>query len=67
MNAIIYFCFQSQLSICDITAVMNCSEPGSPRIAVHSVLSTSSGVTPLRIHFSGDVDLDDWMGNLTSG
>ncbi|XP_075220650.1 tectonin beta-propeller repeat-containing peroxin 23 isoform X2 [Lycorma delicatula] len=56
----------SQLSVCEITAIMNCSEPGLPRIAVHSVLSTSTGVTPLRLYFSGDIDMDDWMGNLTA-
>ncbi|RZF34504.1 hypothetical protein LSTR_LSTR011746 [Laodelphax striatellus] len=57
---------KSQLSIREVTAIMNASEPGSPRLAVHTIRSTTSKVSPLKLHFSGDSELDDWTANLTS-
>ncbi|XP_039292319.1 tectonin beta-propeller repeat-containing protein [Nilaparvata lugens] len=57
---------KSQLSIREITAIMNASEPGSPRLAIHTIRSTTRKVSPLKLHFSGDVELDDWTANLTS-
>lgn len=41
-----------------------CSEPGNPRIAVHIPRLSKK---PLRLQFSGDTDMEDWMANLTSG
>lgn len=58
---------RAQLSLGEVVCITNCSEPACPRLAVHTIHSTSTGTTPLRLQFSGDLDLDDWMANLTSG
>ncbi|XP_058061619.1 tectonin beta-propeller repeat-containing protein [Anopheles bellator] len=54
-----------QLSLSEITAIMCCSEPGSPRLAIHAPRLTP-GSSPLKLQFSGDTDLEDWSSHLTS-
>lgn len=55
-----------QFSLSEITCVVCCSEPSKPRIAVHTPKLTK-GSSPLKLQFSGDTDMEDWMANLTSG
>lgn len=54
-----------QLSLSQITCVMTCSEPGHPRLAIHAP-RLPVGMTPLKLQFSGDSDLEDWLSHLTS-
>ncbi|KAL1140546.1 hypothetical protein AAG570_000476 [Ranatra chinensis] len=58
--------YKYQVSLSEIVCVVSCSEPGCPRIAVHTIDSTKNNIEPLRIHFSGDIDHDDWMASLSS-
>ena len=53
-----------QLSVSEITCVASCSEPGLPCIAIHtSRLRPSKG--PLKLQFTAETDMEDWMANLT--
>ncbi|KAK3915633.1 Tectonin beta-propeller repeat-containing protein [Frankliniella fusca] len=53
-----------QLSVSEITCVASCSEPGTPCIAIHtSRLRPSKG--PLKLQFSAETDMEDWMAHLT--
>lgn len=54
-----------QFSLSEITCVMTCSEPGHPRLAIHAP-RLPVGLTPLKLQFSGDSDLEDWLSHLTS-
>lgn len=54
-----------QFSLSEITSVMSCSEPGHPRLAIHAP-RLPVGLTPLKLQFSGDSDLEDWLSHLTS-
>lgn len=54
-----------QFSLSEITCVMCCSEPGNPRIAIHAP-RLPPGSSPLKLQFSGDSDLEDWLSHLTS-
>ncbi|KXJ78881.1 hypothetical protein RP20_CCG003236 [Aedes albopictus] len=54
-----------QFSLSEITCVMCCSEPGSPRLAIHAP-RLPPGSSPIKIQFSGDTDLEDWLSHLTS-
>ncbi|CRK95669.1 CLUMA_CG009127, isoform A [Clunio marinus] len=54
-----------QFSLSEITCVMTCSEPGHPRLAIHAP-RLPVGLSPLRLQFSGDSDLEDWLSHLTS-
>lgn len=54
-----------QFSLSEITAVMCVSEPGQPRLAIHSPrLGGTSAV--IKLQFSGDTDMEDWLSHLTS-
>lgn len=54
-----------QFSLSEITAVMCLSEPGAPRLAVHSPrLGGTSAV--IKLQFPGDTDMEDWLSHLTS-
>lgn len=54
-----------QISLSEITCVMCCSEPASPRIALYATrLSTAN--TPLKLQFSSDDEMEDWLSHLTS-
>lgn len=55
------------MSLGEVVSVTNCSEPGCPRLAVHTLRSAATHTVPLRLQFSGDTDLNDWLANLTSG
>lgn len=50
-----------QLSLLDITCVMCCSETGRPRIAVYAERTTSL----LKIQFTSDIEMEDWLSYLT--
>ncbi|XP_055626940.1 tectonin beta-propeller repeat-containing protein [Toxorhynchites rutilus septentrionalis] len=54
-----------QFSLSEIMCVMCCSEPGSPRLAIHAP-RLPPGSSPIKIQFSGDTDLEDWISHLTS-
>ncbi|XP_066998371.2 tectonin beta-propeller repeat-containing protein isoform X2 [Anabrus simplex] len=54
-----------QFSISEITCVVCCSEPSHPRIAIHTPALTKTS-SPVKLEFSGDTDMEDWMANLTS-
>lgn len=54
-----------QFSLSEITCVMTCSEPGNPRLAIHAP-RLPVGLSPLKLQFSGDSDLEDWLSHLTS-
>ena len=54
-----------QFSLSEITCVMTCSEPGHPRLAIHAP-RLPVGLSPLKLQFSGDSDLEDWLSHLTS-
>lgn len=54
-----------QFSLSEITCVMSCSEPGSPRLAIHAP-RLPLGSSPIKLQFIGDTDLEDWLAHLTS-
>lgn len=54
-----------QFSLSEITCVLCCSEPGSPRLAIHAP-RLPVGSSPIKLQFTGDSDLEDWMSHLTS-
>lgn len=54
-----------QFSLADIRCVLACSEPGMPRLAIHAP-RLPNGSSPLRLQFTGDTDLEDWLSHLTS-
>ncbi|XP_063242841.1 tectonin beta-propeller repeat-containing protein isoform X2 [Bacillus rossius redtenbacheri] len=53
-----------QFSLSEITCVVCCSEPTHPRLAVHAP-KLARLASPVRLEFSGDLDKEDWMANLT--
>lgn len=54
-----------QLSLNEITCVMCCSEPGSPRLALYAPrLSVESST--LKLQFATDDEMEDWLSHLTS-
>ncbi|XP_035793382.1 tectonin beta-propeller repeat-containing protein-like [Anopheles albimanus] len=54
-----------QFSLSEIRAVMSCSEPGSTRLSIHAP-RLPTGYSPLKLQFSGDTELEDWISHLTS-
>lgn len=54
-----------QLPLSEITCVQTCSEPGQPRLAIHAP-RLPIGSSPIKLQFSGDTDLEDWLSHLTS-
>lgn len=54
-----------QFSLTEIRCVLSCSEPGTPRLAIHAP-RLPNGSSPLRLQFTGDTDLEDWLSHLTS-
>ncbi|KAF5287072.1 hypothetical protein FQA39_LY16057 [Lamprigera yunnana] len=52
-----------QFSVTDISCVQCCSEPGSPRLAVHT-----PHITPycIKLQFSSDCQLEEWQNHFTS-
>lgn len=60
------YLFQIQFSLSEITCVMCCSEPGSPRLAIHAP-RLPQGSSPIKLQFNCDSDMEDWLAHLTSG
>lgn len=56
---------QIQFPVSEITCVVCCSEPGNPRIAVHTPKLNRSKV--IRLQFASDTEMEDWLAHLTSG
>lgn len=56
--------FQTQFCLSEVTCVVCCSEPGNPRLAIHT---PNLSQQPLKLQFAGDTDMEEWMANLTSG
>lgn len=54
-----------QFSLSEITCVMCCSEPGSPRLAIYAP-RLPPGSSLLKLQFGGDTDMEDWLSHLTS-
>lgn len=54
-----------QLSINEITCVMCCSEPSHPRIALYAPRRCTE-FSPLKLEFSNDNEMEDWLSHLTS-
>ncbi|XP_073842358.1 tectonin beta-propeller repeat-containing peroxin 23 [Musca autumnalis] len=55
-----------QFSLSAITCVMCCSEPASPRLAIHVTSLVNSNCSPVRLLFSSDTEMEDWLSHLTS-
>lgn len=64
INSKLLLMFQTQFSLSDVTCVVCCSEPGNPRLAIHT---PNLSQQPLKLQFAGDTDMEEWMANLTSG
>lgn len=54
-----------QFSLSEITCIVCCSEPSHPRIAIHTP-SLTNEATCVKLQFTGDTEMEDWMANLTS-
>lgn len=54
-----------QLSLSDIMCVMNCSEPGTPRIGLYAP-RLPSDVSPIKLQFPNHSEMEDWLNHLTS-
>ncbi|XP_011494826.1 PREDICTED: tectonin beta-propeller repeat-containing protein [Ceratosolen solmsi marchali] len=53
-----------QFSISEVTCIHCCSEPGNPRLAIHTPLLNKLKI--LRLQFGSDTELEDWIAHLTS-
>ncbi|XP_046426690.1 tectonin beta-propeller repeat-containing protein isoform X1 [Neodiprion fabricii] len=53
-----------QFPISEIVCVVSCSEPGNPRLAIHTPNLSRSKI--LRLQFASDTEMEDWMDNLTT-
>lgn len=54
-----------QFSLSAITCVQCCSEPASPRLAIH-VACLAANCSPVRLQFGSDAEMEDWLSHLTS-
>lgn len=54
-----------QFSLSAITCVQSCSEPASPRLAIHAPCLPSA-CSPVRLQFASDAEMEDWLSHLTS-
>lgn len=54
-----------QFSLSEITCILCCSEPGNARLAIHAP-RLPVGSSPIKLQFTGDTDLEDWLSHLTS-
>ena len=52
-----------QFPISEIVCALSCSEPGNPRLAIHTPRLPRSKV--LRLQFASDTEMEDWMGHIT--
>ncbi|KAF7988805.1 hypothetical protein HCN44_007115 [Aphidius gifuensis] len=53
----------TQFSVTDIKCVVCCSEPGIPRISIHTPKLKKLKV--LYLQFSTDTEMEDWIGHIT--
>uniref|UniRef100_A0ABD2WY66 Galectin domain-containing protein n=1 Tax=Trichogramma kaykai TaxID=54128 RepID=A0ABD2WY66_9HYME len=53
-----------QFSISEVVCIVCCSEPGLPRLAIYT--PRLNNCKTLRLQFSSDTELEDWMAHLTS-
>ncbi|KAL6266845.1 hypothetical protein P5V15_003674 [Pogonomyrmex californicus] len=53
-----------QFPVSEITCVVCCSEPGNPRIAIHTPKLNRTKV--IRLQFASDTEMEDWLAHLTS-
>lgn len=54
-----------QFSLSAVTCVQCCSEPASPRLAIHAPCLPSN-CSPVRLQFGSDAEMEDWLSHLTS-
>ncbi|KAI9586935.1 tectonin beta-propeller repeat-containing protein [Glossina fuscipes] len=54
-----------QFSLSAITCVQCCSEPASPRLAIHAPCLPTN-CSPVRLLFLSDAEMEDWLSHLTS-
>ncbi|XP_017059867.1 tectonin beta-propeller repeat-containing protein [Drosophila ficusphila] len=54
-----------QFPLSDITCVQCCSEAGAPRIAIHAP-HLPVNCSPVRLQFSSDSEMEDWLSHLSS-
>lgn len=59
--------FQLQLSLSEITCIMNCSEPGQPCFSVNTAKTVESGTSPLKLFFNYENDFEDWLDCVSTG
>ncbi|XP_055376755.1 tectonin beta-propeller repeat-containing protein [Condylostylus longicornis] len=59
------FTTKMQFSLSEITCVQTCSEPGSPKIAIHAP-RLPTGFSPVKLLFAGELEMEDWLSHLTS-
>ncbi|XP_034938051.1 tectonin beta-propeller repeat-containing protein [Chelonus insularis] len=53
-----------QFPVMEIVCVVCCSEPGNPRLAIHTPRLPKSKV--LRLQFASDTEMEDWMSHITT-
>lgn len=54
-----------QFPVSEIVCVACCSEPGNQRLAIYTPRLSRSKI--LRLQFTGDTEMEDWLEHLTSG
>ncbi|XP_014095584.2 tectonin beta-propeller repeat-containing protein [Bactrocera oleae] len=54
-----------QFSLSNITCVQCCSEPSAPRIALHAP-RLPANCSPIKLQFSSDAEMEDWLSHLSS-
>ncbi|GBP08943.1 Tectonin beta-propeller repeat-containing protein [Eumeta japonica] len=52
-----------QFSLAAITCVQCCSEPASPRLAIHASC-LAANCSPVRLQFGSDAEMEDWLSHL---
>ncbi|CAH0390168.1 unnamed protein product [Bemisia tabaci] len=57
---------RAQLSLNEITCVMNISGPGNPCLALHTIYSTRLKISPLQLQFTSDTQFAEWLANFSS-
>lgn len=57
------FTFQHQFSLSDIVCIQCSSEPGSPRLTIHTPRDTPSFI---QVQFSSDSTMEEWQSHLAT-
>lgn len=63
MIRIFVFLLQHQNSLSDITCVQCTSEPGNPRLSLHTPHSIPERV---QLQFSSDTEMEEWQNHLAT-